>query len=162
MQPGSARRADCRELRRAAIASLPQSTLLERHPRPHRSHEISAPPARAPVASVLVTNRRSEDRMIVPANPRLALSVSKSQIVVAAEHLPYFNRHIRRFPAWPGSGGCTGSNLVRLLGTLYVNNPVSGKELLRFREHAVRNRLSVTPRANNLSVVRQGQPLRVH
>src|SRR5205823_1654678 len=38
----------------------------------------------------------------------------------------------------------------------------SGKELLRFREHAVCNRLSVTPRANDLSPLRQGQPLRVH
>src|SRR5439155_20281821 len=72
MQPASAKRADCRELRRAAIASLPQSTLLEQHPRPRRSHEISSPQARAPVASVLATALRSEDLMIVPPNPRFA------------------------------------------------------------------------------------------
>ena len=77
---------------------------------------------------------------------------------MAAEHLPYFNRHIRRFPAQPGRGRGAGSNLARLLGTLYVDNPVSGKELLRFREHAVGNWLSVIPRANDLRLLGPGQP----
>jgi hypothetical protein len=45
---------------------------------------------------------------------------------MAAEHLVYFNRHIRRFPARPERGRGTGSNLVRLLGALYVDNRVSG------------------------------------
>src|ERR1043166_8469564 len=72
MQPASARRADCRELRRAAIASLPRSTLPEQHPRQRRSHEISAPQARAPAASVLPTALRSKDVPLVPKNPRSA------------------------------------------------------------------------------------------
>src|SRR5262249_2619251 len=48
--------------RRAAIASLRQSRLPERHLRRPRNHEICALQFRAPVASVLAAVARLEDR----------------------------------------------------------------------------------------------------
>src|SRR4051794_33731250 len=81
---------------------------------------------------------------------------------MGTEHLPYLNRHICRLPVGPWRDGCTSSNLVRLPGSFDIDHPVSRKELLRFREHAVRNWLSVIPRANDLRLLRPGQPLRVH
>src|SRR5271165_1880005 len=87
---------------------------------------------------------------------------SETQIAMGTEHLPYLDRHICRLPAGPGRGGRTSGNLVRLLRSLDVDDPVSGKKLLRFREHTVRDGLSVLPRPNDLGFVWQSQPLGVH
>src|SRR5688500_7664061 len=79
-----------------------------------------------------------------------------------AHHLTHLDRHVERSTTGPRSRGGLRGELVRPLGTVDLDDPVAGEELLRLRKGSIGHRGTILSRAHQLRLSRRGQALAVH
>src|ERR1700759_2045129 len=99
------------------------------------------------------------DRVVIWAVSHSGIRASETQVGMATQNWPYFNGHVSRLSARSWRLGSPRRKPVGLLRAFYIDDPVSGEELLRFRKYSVGDRFSVCPRPDQLGLAGPSQAL---
>src|SRR6187551_1056616 len=82
-----------------------------------------------------------------------------NSVAWSVHHLTDLDDHAQGFSTGTGRRRKFGSDRLRALGTVHVHDPVASEELLRLREHAVREHLAVFAGTHVLGLIGRSERL---